>query len=199
MVSRRSVLPGGPDHRPALGLVHRHGLFAEHVLAGLERRDGLVLVQVVGARDPHHVDRIIGEERADVGVAPRHAVARAVALGIRRSRGENGVEPGTARRVHRRAEDHVAPAPRADHAPADRFRRHAPLPCPDPSRAIVPRAAPTSPRPSPPPGAERESKPVPPASPSTLPVPQARTARPRVARPRAQAHDARQRVGKRTE
>ena len=141
-------LLGGPDHCPALGLVHRHGLFAEHMLAGLERGDGLLLVQVVGARDPHHVDRVIGEKGLEVRIALRHAVARAVTLGVLQLGRQHGLEPRASRRVDRRAEDHVAPAPRADHAPADRFRRHTRLPLTCRRRSMVSRGAPHGPGPA---------------------------------------------------
>ena len=46
-----AVRRAGRDHPVALGHVHRHRLFAEHVLAALGGGDGLLRVQADGRRE----------------------------------------------------------------------------------------------------------------------------------------------------
>ena len=55
------------EHRARLRQVHRHARLAEHVLAGLERRDGELLVHVGPSADANRVDAIVGQELGPIG------------------------------------------------------------------------------------------------------------------------------------
>ena len=74
----------GVDHLHAPRRTDLHGLFAEHMLAGLRSTDGVLRVHAVGQRNVDGLDSAIGSDAAKVLVAVdgagRHAILRGDAL-----------------------------------------------------------------------------------------------------------------------
>jgi hypothetical protein len=88
------------DHRACVGERQRQRLFAQHMLAGSRRGQGLGMVQLVGSADVDRIDRRIGEQRAHVVVGLGNAsLCR---------------EPGAAFCIAARQRDHLAVGLRAD-------------------------------------------------------------------------------------
>ena len=109
----------GGRHLLRLGRVHRERLFAQHVLARLERAQRPLLVQVVGQRVVDDIDLRVGEQRlirldhAGVGVGRKH-LARTFPAATRHSH-EPAVAGSRNRREHRAAGN----VRRPEHAPAE--------------------------------------------------------------------------------
>ena len=69
IVAQRRDAPGGfggVGHSARIGKARRHRLFAPDVLAGLERGDRHLRVELVRRRDRHHVDFRVDHQRSPV-------------------------------------------------------------------------------------------------------------------------------------
>ena len=61
---------GRGEHLAPFGGAHRHRLFAQHVAAGFERRQGQRLVELVGRGDADHIQLFFLQHFLCAGVAP---------------------------------------------------------------------------------------------------------------------------------
>ena len=67
---RHATGPAGGNHAIAFGEVHRHRFLAEHVLAGLSRRNRLLGMEANRRRHVHRIDFRIGQQVAPVRIPP---------------------------------------------------------------------------------------------------------------------------------